>query len=320
MKDHHGREINYLRISVTDLCNLRCQYCMPEEGIVKKKHKAILSFEEIYQIAKVSAQLGIKKVRITGGEPLVRKDIAVLISQISKISGIEDIAITTNGILLEEYAAALKDAGLKRINISLDTLKADRYETITRGGDINKVMRGIEAARREGLSPIRINVVAIKGFNDDEIADLANLTIENPIDVRFIELMPIGETGRFALGKYISNEEVMSHIENLELTEQEQSVATYYKIKGAKGRVGFITPVSNHFCSRCNRVRITSDGKLKPCLLSSEEVDLKQVLDEKNDIKLKKVIENAILNKPNRHYLDGKIEDSTHRNMVEIGG
>ena len=195
MKDQYGREINYLRVSITDLCNLRCQYCMPESGVEKKEHSKILSFEEIIQIVNAAVELGINKIRITGGEPLVRKGVVSLIHSLSKIEGIKDLAMTTNGILLKEYAKDLKDAGLNRVNVSLDTLREDRYNTITRGGNIENVMEGLEAAMTVGLTPLKINTVVIKNFNDDEIMDFAQMTLNLPIDVRFIELMPIGQVG-----------------------------------------------------------------------------------------------------------------------------
>ncbi len=320
MKDLFSRRINYMRISITDLCNLRCQYCMPEEGICKKDHDDILSLEEIVEIVKAGAKLGIDKVRITGGEPLVRNGIVEFIQMISNIDGIKDIAITTNGILLPKYGQALKNAGLKRVNISIDSLKPDKYKEITRGGDLSKVLDGINEAIRLGLTPVKLNVVAIGGYNDDEIGDFIKLTKDKPIDVRFIELMPIGEASEWGKDRFISNEDIKNKFINLVPTETEpSSPAKYYKLSGGKGRVGFINPISNHFCGDCNRLRLTSDGKLKPCLHSNNEIDILEIV-RNNPEKIYDVLKSAILSKPEKHDLYSEDHEESNRSMFQIGG
>ncbi len=320
MKDLFSRKINYMRISITDLCNLRCQYCMPEEGICKKDHEDILSLEEIVQIVKAGAKLGIDKVRITGGEPLVRNGIVEFIKMISNIEGINDIAITTNGILLPKYAEDLKKAGLKRVNISIDSLKSDKYKEITRGGDLTKVLEGIEEAIRVGLTPVKLNVVAVGGYNDDEIGDFINLTKDMPIDVRFIELMPIGEASNWAKEKFISNDYIKNRFKELvPTTTEKSSPARYYKLPGGAGRVGFINPISSHFCEECNRIRVTSDGKLKPCLHSNKEIDILDAVKNNPD-KIEEVLRSAIMTKPEKHYLYTNEEERSNRNMFQIGG
>lgn len=318
MIDSFGRNINYLRISVTDLCNLRCKYCIPEQGINKIHNKEILTLEEIEEITKTFVELGVTKVRITGGEPLVRRNVLNLIKNIGNIKGIEDFSITTNGTLLESYSNKLKSFGVNRLNISLDTLKQDKYKYITRGGNFQNLLKGIEKAKQMGISPIKFNVVLVKDFNDDEIEDFVNLTINEKIDVRFIELMPIGQCKDWSLGKYVSNETVLRKVKNLVEVEKEDiaSPAKYYKLPNAKGKVGLISPISCIFCKDCNRVRLTCDGKLKLCLHSDEEIDLKTPL--RNGEPIKQIIINAINKKPEKHNLeDGEY---INRNMVAIGG
>lgn len=318
MKDSFGREINYLRVSLTDRCNLRCRYCMPEEGIRDKlDHGDMLSLEENYEIIKVFHELGIKKIRFTGGEPLVRKGITSLIEKVASLENINDISLTTNGLLLKSMGAELKAAGLNRVNISLDTLNKDKYREMSRIGSLDSVLEGIEEARRLGLEPIKINTVLIGGFNDDEIKDLVALTRDG-IDVRFIELMPIGEGVNFAEENFISNDRVLQTIKSLYPIEREDpsSPARYYKLPGAKGRVGLINPISCKFCQDCNRVRLTSTGMLKLCLHSNREIDLKKPLREGKDIR--RIIEEAILTKDESHKLEEK--EYIERNMNEIGG
>lgn len=318
MKDSFGRKINYLRVSVTDLCNLRCKYCMPKEGICKRDHDDILTLEETEEIIKVFVSLGIDKVRITGGEPLVRKGILDLISNVGQLEGIKDFAITTNGLLLKRYAKDLKNRGLNRVNISLDTLNKNKYKEITRGGDLTKVLEGIDEARMVGLSPIKINTVLIGGFNDHEIRDFVNLTVKDNIDVRFIELMPIGEAQNWAIENFISNDIVLDKVRELMKIKGEDpsSPAIYYKMPEGKGKVGIINPITCKFCDYCNRVRITSTGKLKLCLHSDDEIDLKKVIREGKD--LKEIILKEIYNKPESHNLEEG--QYIKRNMFEIGG
>ncbi len=318
MIDSYERNINYLRISITDLCNLRCKYCIPKEGIPKINHNEILSFEEIEEITKVFVSLGINKIRITGGEPLIRKDILRLIENIGKIYGIKDFALTTNGILLKKHAKDLKELGLNRVNISLDTLNAEKYKEITRGGDINQVLEGIEEAKKVGLSPIKLNVVLVGGFNEDEIEDFVKLTVEDSIEVRFIELMPIGQAKEWSLDKFISNKKVLERVSELkEIPNQDvSSPAKYYKLPNSKGKVGLINSISCKFCDNCNRVRLTADGKIKLCLHSNDEIDLKTPLRKEEDIK--DIIIKAIKQKPKSHNL----EDGEYiaRDMIAIGG
>ncbi len=326
MKDGLGRRINYLRISVTDRCNLRCRYCMPEEGIEKKDHQEMLTLEEIFEVVKVCAELGTDKIRITGGEPLVRKGLTGLIEKITALSGIKDIALTTNGVLLGQMAGDLRTAGLKRINVSLDTMDAEKYEYITRGGNVKAVLEGIEAALKAGLVPIKINTVLTKGFNEDEIGDFIRLTLNENIDVRFIELMPLGHASGFAAEHYLPNTEVLERFKELEQIEAEDksSPAQYYRLPGAKGRVGLINPISHAFCSSCNRIRLTADGKLKPCLHSDMEIDIRKVLrDEKNTDKFQAVREaviEAIQAKPRKHTLNDLHNKPVKRDMYTIGG
>lgn len=309
-----------MRISITDLCNLRCMYCMPEEGIYKKSHEDMLSFEEITEIVKVAATLGIDKIRITGGEPLVKKGVVDFVAGLSQIDGIKDIAMTTNGILLKNYIADLKKAGLKRVNISIDSLKPEKYKEITRGGDIHQVLKGIQEAIKIGITPVKINVVAIGGYNEDEIEDFAKLTADNNIEVRFIELMPVGQAGNWARERFISNETIKEQIGNLvALPHELSSPAQYYKLPGAKGKIGFINPISSHFCRECNRIRLTCDGKLKPCLHSNQEIDILEIARH-NPKALKDVLEASILAKPQKHYLSTKGYEPGKRNMSQIGG
>lgn len=318
MKDGFGRKINYLRVSLTDRCNLRCRYCMPEKGIENKlSHRDILTLEEVYDLIRDFVNLGIDKIRFTGGEPLVRKGIIDLIEKVNKLDGIREIAMTTNGLLLKDMAKSLKEAGLNRVNISLDTLNKDKYFQITRGGKLSKVLEGIDEAMRVGLTPIKINTVLVGGFNDDEIQELVYLTRKG-IDVRFIELMPIGEAASFAQEKFISNNKVIENVEGLipVMKEDPSSPANYYKLDIASGKVGLINPISCKFCSDCNRVRLTSTGKLKLCLHSNREIDLKKALRDGEDIK--QIILNSILTKEESHHLEE--EKYIRRNMNQIGG
>lgn len=318
MKDSFEREINYLRVSLTDRCNLRCNYCMPKSGIADKlRHEDILSLEEIYILIQEFALLGIDKVRFTGGEPLVRREIVSLIEKTSKIEGIKDISITTNGILLKKMAKDLKRAGLRRVNISLDTLNKDKYREITRGGILSKVLEGIDEAIKVGLNPIKINTVLIGGFNDNEIRDLVALT-KKGIDVRFIELMPIGEAQNFARENFISTQKVLETLPELIPIKREDpsSPANYYKLPNTKGKVGLINPISCKFCEDCNRIRLTSSGDLKLCLHSNREIPLRDALRNKEN--LSEIIKDAIRNKEEKHYLEE--EKYIDKNMNQIGG
>ena len=321
MIDNFGREINYLRISVTDRCNLRCKYCMPAEGFSNLiPHSEILSFEEIIQIAEAAASIGIHKLRLTGGEPLVRHSIVDLIARLNEIDGIDEIDITTNGLLLADMAHDLKEAGLCRVNISLDTFDPDKFREITRGGDLNKVLRGIEAAEREGLTPVKINCVALGGFNDDEFGDFIALTKDRDITVRFIELMPIGSADVGEGYGFISDQDILKMYPELEPCEPERfSVSVDYHLPGAKGKVGFISALSHHFCSTCNKLRLTSDGKIKPCLHNNEEIDIKKALREGTGETVRDVLVESVNHKVARHYLNEGAQPII-RDMNKIGG
>ncbi len=313
MKDRFGRNITYLRISVTDLCNLRCKYCMPESGVESLCHSDILSIEEIVEIVKVASKNGIKKIRLTGGEPLVRRGFINLCKQISKIDEIEDIAITTNGVYLKEMADELFENKVRRINFSLDTLIKEKYNDITRRNDFDKAMESLFYAIKKGFK-VKINVVLIGGFNDDEIQDFVNLANKYDLEVRFIELMQIGETANWSKDKFVSNKIVLEKVPELEF-DGVSGVAKIYKIKGQKGRIGLISPISCSFCEDCNRIRLTSDGKLKPCLHSKDEINLKGLSGEE----LEEVFKRGIFEKPEKHHLeDGKSESA--RDMNKIGG
>lgn len=313
MKDRFGRNITYLRISVTDLCNLRCKYCMPESGVESLCHSDILSIEEIVEIVKVASKNGIKKIRLTGGEPLVRRGFINLCKQISEINEIEDIAITTNGVYLKEMADELFENKVRRINFSLDTLIKEKYNDITRRNDFDKTMESLFYAIKKGFK-VKINVVLIGGFNDDEIQDFVNLANDYDLEVRFIELMQIGETANWSKDKFVSNKIVLEKVPKLEF-DGVSGVAKIYKIKGQKGRIGLISPISCSFCEDCNRIRLTSDGKLKPCLHSKDEINLKGLSGEE----LEEVFKRGIYEKPEKHHLeDGKSESA--RDMNKIGG
>lgn len=326
MQDRYQRHINYLRISVTDRCNLRCVYCMPAGGVQNIPHSEILTMEEIVTAVKAGVLVGIKKVRLTGGEPLVRGGILDLLQNLRDIPEIDDIALTTNGILLGTMAGELKAAGLKRVNISLDTLKPARFHRITRGGNLNLVRGGIDAALKNDLGPVKINTVAIRGFNDDELVDLARLTLDNPLHVRFIELMPIGTSDAWSKGRFISNHETRELItRTLGNLEDEKNIlgsgpARYSRFPGAPGTIGFISAVSNHFCAACNRLRLTATGQLRPCLFSGREVDLKQALRAGAGTgELANIFKEAIYAKPDCHDLAvGWQKDD--RIMSQIGG
>ena len=317
------RKIDYLRVSVTDRCNLRCIYCMPEKGVKFISHEEILSFEEIEYVVRLYAKnLGITKVRLTGGEPLVRKGILSLINSLNNIKELTDISMTTNGIYLSEYAKELFSVGLKRLNISLDTLDTEQYSKITRLGNLSDVLKGIDSALKAGFKNVKLNAVIINNVNVDQIAALAELTLTLPVSVRFIEYMPInGDRDKlFPADKMIG---IIKSKYNLEKADVRigNGPAIYYKIPNSKGYVGFITAMSNHFCSSCNRMRLTSDGKLRPCLLSNIEVDIKGILrgglQNKDEILIERFKE-ALKLKPAHHHLVD--EDINGRRMYGIGG
>jgi cyclic pyranopterin phosphate synthase len=327
MFDRANRKIEYLRISITDRCNLRCVYCMPEHGIPALHHEEVLSYEEILRIVRVAAAGGIKKVRLTGGEPLVRKGVTGLIREIAAVPGIEDLALTTNGVLLSKMAHELAGAGLKRINISLDSLNPERFKELTRGAELATVLDGIDKAEAEGFSPIKINMVPIRGLNDDEIAEFARLTLLKPYHVRFIEFMPIGARDMWDETKVIRTEEVKDVIVGLGKLEpvgnkrKDHGPADLFRLPGAKGILGFISPVSNHFCGTCNRLRLTADGKLRPCLFAESEIDLKTPMRAGcDDDELTRLIGVALSVKPEGHLMADGIKSKYGRTMSKIGG
>lgn len=320
--DSFGRVINYLRISVTDRCNLRCIYCMPPEGVAQMSHSEVLSYEEIRAVVQAAAGLGINKIRLTGGEPLVRADFLELVKMLSHIEGITELSLTTNGVLLKNYALELKQAGLSRVNVSLDTLKADRFRYITRLGRLKDVLEGISAAKEAGFHPIKINTVVMRGINDDEIPDFATMTYEDGWHVRFIELMPFR-----GIAESFPSAELRQRISLLGRLEPCMSItgngpAMYYRLAGARGTIGFISPLTEvSFCSRCNRMRLTPDGKLRPCLLGEDEIDLRMSLRTNASIEeLKRLILNAVASKPEHHHLEGGHVRLVRRKMSQIGG
>ncbi len=314
MQDSFGRTIQYLRLSVTDLCNYRCIYCMPEEGVCKKSHADMLSIEEMTEIVRAAHQLGISKVRLTGGEPLVRKGIISLCRNIKAIdSGIE-LGITTNGAYLSTMAAELKDAGVDRLNISLDSMHPETFSRITRGGDPKDVLCGIKAAQKAGFDNIKLNTVLLKGINDKELYDFINLTKDHAIHVRFIELMPLGVAKSWDSSRFMTTAAIEGYLHNAELLRI-NGVARVYRLPDHKGTIGLICPMSNSFCPSCNKIRVTADGRLKPCLHSDQEIDLRGLQSEA----LTEAIKNGILQKPENHRF-GLTGASTARYMNEIGG
>lgn len=331
--DNSGREISYLRVSITDRCNYRCIYCKPEEQFEFIPHEEVLRYEEIVEIIKEAVNLGVTKVRITGGEPLVRKGVVDFIKKLREIKKLEDISLTTNGFFLSEYAEKLKDAGLNRVNISLDSLQEEKYKRITRGGSLEKALKGINSALKAGLLPIKINTVLIRGINDDEVEDFVRLTLGRPLNIRFIEFMPSGEELKDNYrDKFISVLEIKESLaEKYSFRPVDinsgNGPAKYYQIKGGQGTIGFITALSQHFCKTCNRIRLTSEGKLRPCLFSNIEVDIKQAIrNAKTDDKIigskiiRNNIEKAISIKPEGHKLNEKFSNRDSFKMSKIGG
>ncbi len=329
LKDGQDRKHDYLRISVTDRCNLRCIYCMGEDGIEQSSHETILSYEEIMKVVSAGAELGISKIRITGGEPLVRKNLVELVRMIAQVPGISDLAMTTNGTLLPRYAADLKKAGLDRVNISLDTLQADKYRKITRCGSLDEAMKGIEAALEHNLEPVKLNTVLIKGINDDEVLDFLHLALEKPLHIRFIEYMQIGDHDRAYSGHYLP----LSFIEetakkaDLPLTPVPlpggAGPAESYNIPGGRGTIGLIHPISKHFCESCNRLRLTAEGSLKACLYWQDEKPVRPVLHNKEA--LQNLIREVLAGKPVEHQMAangkcGTVSPGTMRGMSKTGG
>lgn len=317
MIDTFGRNITYLRLSVTELCNLRCRYCMGEEGICKKRHEDMLTEEEMILAVETAAALGVRKLRITGGEPLVKKNILSICRRAAAVEGIEELCLTTNGTLLPQLAKPLREAGVQRINLSLDTLDPVRYAHMTRRGDLHQALDGLQAALDAGFEQIKLNTVLIGGFNDGEIAALAELTRQYPVDVRFIELMPIQDCDEFGEEAFLSCEAVKKALPEAAEQEADGGVARLYRLPGAQGNIGLISPVSRCFCEDCSRIRLTADGKLKPCLHSSEEFSIKG-LDRAGVLEQ---FQKAILAKPAGHGGLSRLQRSrAGRTMNRIGG
>ena len=315
MKDRYGRTIKYLRLSVTDLCNCRCVYCMGENGVPRLPHSAILSFEEMEEIVRAAVSLGVTKVRLTGGEPLVRRGIDELVRRLRGIEGVEELAMTTNGARLTEYAARLKSAGLDRLNVSLDTLDPEKFRRITRIGELRDTLDGLDAARRAGFEHIKLNTVLMGGVNDDEIAEIAALAKDGAFDVRFIELMPIGECTDWDRRRFLPAERVLEYLPKGERVPSD-GVAELWRPAGFRGTVGLIRPLSHRFCADCDRIRVTADGCLKPCLHSAREIPLRG----KHGEALVRTIAEGMQTKPREHHMaDGHASES-RRGMNRIGG
>lgn len=325
MRDQYGRDIRDLRISLTDRCNLRCVYCMPAEGIDFRPPEELLQDDELLLLVRVAAELGVTKVRLTGGEPTVRPGLVELVQEISGINGIEDIAMTTNGLLLEHLAAPLAKAGLRRVNVSLDAMDPEKFHRITRGGRVEKVLAGIAAAAAAGLAPIKLNAVVVRRFNDDDVVSMAALTLERPWEVRFIEMMPFGSVGDFAEAGVVKSEETMVKIEAalgplapLDLSGEDP--ARTYRLAGGPGTLGFISPVSQPFCAKCGRLRLTADGRLRLCLLRDDEADLLTPLRNGASYEeIREIFRAAAFRRPFGHALAEKMFPQA-RVMIQIGG
>lgn len=322
--DTIGRKINYLRMSVTDRCNLRCSYCMPAQGIKKRAQCDMLSYEQLFRIAKASVAIGVEKIRITGGEPLVRKGILDFLASVKQIPGLKKLVLTTNGVFLEEMAGDLRRAGVESINISLDSLRPEVFASITRGGDLSRVLAGIAAAEKTGFKHLKINMVVMRGVNDDELLDFAALTVNKPINVRFIEYMPTLKEKNWQ-AQMVSGDELLARLSsryNLHKVTHEalDGPAVNYQIQGAAGKLGFITPISSHFCQDCNRIRVTSSGAVKSCLFDDGKMNLKPHLENGDDLALQEVLRRVAKMKPDRHALLSGEADSHLYNMSQIGG
>lgn len=324
--DGYGRRIDYLRISITDRCNLRCIYCLPAEGVRPVIPTEILTYEEILQVVRLLVGWGVNKVRLTGGEPLLRRDVTYLIRGLASIEGLGDLSLSTNGTRLAEMASDLAQAGLRRVNISLDSLDPQKYAEITRGSQIERVWEGTEAAVRAGLNPVKINTVIIRGLNDDEVLDFARLTLDRPLHVRFIEHMPIGARGIWEEHKVVSAAEIKAKVATLGSLIPVNEVlgegpARYFRLPGAYGTLGFISPLSDHFCDSCNRIRLTADGRLRPCLFSESELDLKGLLRSgRPEEEIARFLKDALERKPKGHGICQRPPYKVSRPMTQIGG
>lgn len=326
MQDVYSRQITYLRLSITDRCNLRCFYCDPVRDMVKLQHPDILRYEELLRLARLGVQAGMTKIRVTGGEPLVRLGVEDFLAALKSLPGLQEICLTTNGVLLAEKAAGLWQAGLRRLNISLDTLRAERYARITGNDRLTKVWEGIHAATVAGFAPIKINCVVLRGINDDEILDFARLSLEHPWHIRFLEFMPIGRSSRWREEYYLPVAQMQERLRQFGPLEElpgevNAGPAQRFRFPEAKGELGFISPMSQHFCQDCNRLRLTADGRLRPCLFGDEEIDIKRPLrGGAADAELLELFRKAIAKKPARHHLDQDIISPCARSMATIGG
>jgi cyclic pyranopterin phosphate synthase len=326
VQDIYCRQITYLRLSITDRCNLRCFYCNPVHDLVKLQHLDILRYEELLRLARLGVQSGMTKIRVTGGEPLVRLGVEDFLAQLKALPGIQEICLTTNGVLLAEKAAGLWRAGLRRLNISLDTLRPERYVRITGSDRLAQVWQGIHAAEAAGFAPIKINCVILRGINDDELLDFAKLSIEHPWHIRFLEFMPIGRSSRWRQEHYLPVAQMQERLRRFAPLEELPAEASAgpahrFQFAGAKGEIGFISPISQHFCRDCNRLRLTADGRLRPCLFGDEELDLKELLRlGVEDDALVDMFNKAILLKPAHHHLNQDLISPCARSMASIGG
>lgn len=326
--DRFGRRIEYLRVSLTDRCNLRCVYCMPEEGVPYEDPAKLLNFDELERVVRVLAGAGLRKVRLTGGEPLVRKGVPELAARLVAVPGIREVTLTTNGILLDRHAQALWDAGIRRLNLSLDTLRPERFARIARRDDYTRAWQGLEAALAVGFAPIKLNCVVMRGVNDDEIEAMAQLTQEMPVSVRFLEYMPIGQVSMPQWrAQYVRNEEVIDRLrlrwpELTPLDDAPESTSRNFAIPGARGTVGVINPISHRFCAGCNRLRLTAEGKLVPCLSDNYEYDLAAPLRAgADDAALLTHVQRALEHKPLQSDFEGRLErGGSLRIMAQIGG
>lgn len=314
MKDGYGRDIYYLRLSVTDLCNLRCVYCMPAGGVEKRRHEDVLTVEELEEIARSAGRCGIRKIRLTGGEPLVRRGIVDICARTAAAPGVEEVCMTTNGLLLPKLAPELRKAGLRRVNISLDTLSPELYRELTRVGNIEDAVAGLKAAL-DNFQTVKINAVLIGGTNEPEIRQMVYITKDAPVELRFIELMPIGECAHWPRERFLENSAVLEAVPELEPCGT-SGVARLFSLPNARGRLGLISPLSSHFCPECNRIRITPDGRLKPCLHSAQEIELRGFHGAELDAKLRE----GICAKPMRHHLSPASPSESLRGMSRIGG
>lgn len=325
MRDQYGRDLTDLRISLTDRCNLRCVYCMPADGIDFRPSEELLSDQELLLLVRVAAELGVRKIRLTGGEPTVRPGLVDLVGAIRRTAGIEDIALTTNGLLLDRLAGPLAAAGLDRVNVSLDTLDPVKFSAITRGGRVDQVTAGIAAAEAAGLGPIKLNAVVVRGFNEDDVVPLAALTLTRPWEIRFIEMMPFSTVGDFAEAGVVKSEETMAKIEAslgplVPVDLSGEDPARTYRLPKAAGRLGFISPVSNPFCARCGRLRLTADGRLRLCLLRDDEVDLLTPLRAGATVEqIKEIFRAGAFRRPFGHALAEQMYPQA-RAMIQIGG